>query len=189
MTRSQPHTERQDADIDIGGLIASFRMGDARAFDSLYALYQSRIYRFCRRMMADDVLAKDAFQETFIKMYEHRAELRGENITSWLFAIARRVCLNMLRSRRVDHDAFDESFHAHAQAADGDVVLRERIEAALQRLPLTLREALVLREYEGHSYNEIAAIVGIDLSLAKVRVYRARLLMRKYLAAVMLQER
>ncbi|HCN05844.1 MAG TPA: RNA polymerase subunit sigma, partial [Bacteroidetes bacterium] len=51
------------------------------------------------------------------------------------------------------------------------------------------REALVLREYEGHSYQEIAALVGIDLSLAKVRVYRARLLMRKLLAGVVLQER
>lgn len=189
MTRSQPHSERQQADLDIGGLIASFRIGDARAFDALYAMYQSRIYRFCRRMMGDDVLAKDAFQETFIKMYEHRTELRGDNITSWLFSIARRVCLNMLRTRRMDHDAFDETFHARSEAVDADVILRERIEAALTRLPVALREALVLREYEGHSYNEIAAIVGIDLSLAKVRVYRARLLMRKYLAAVMLQER
>ena len=77
MTRSQPHSERQQADLDIGVLIASFRKGDAQAFDALYAMYQSRIYRFCRRMMGDDVLAKDAFQETFIKMYEHRAEAGG----------------------------------------------------------------------------------------------------------------
>lgn len=189
MTRSHPQRERQIPNAELTALVSAFRMGDAAAFDALYALFNARIYRFCRRMLSDDALAKDAFQETFIRMYEHRAELRGDNVTSWLYTIARRVCLNMLRARRVDHDAFDETYHARAETIDGDIFLREEIESALARLPVTLREALVLREYEGHSYNEIALIAGIDLSLAKVRVFRARLLMRKYLTAVMLQLR
>lgn len=190
MTAHDPAYERQRSDQDIAALAMAFRSGDRLAFDALYGLFHAKVFRFCRRMMGDEILAKDAFQETFIRMFEHRMDLRGDNVRSWLFSIARRVCLNQLRSRRIDHDAFDEGLHGgpHHQA-ESDVLLREQIERALLRLPLPLREALVLREYEGHSYQEIADIVGIDLSLAKVRVYRARLMMRRYLSAVVTQDR
>jgi len=174
---------------DLTDLVRAFKDGDRDAFRTLYDFFQTPIYRFCRHMIADEAMAKDAFQETFIRMYEHRMELRGENVRSWLFTIARRVCLNQLRTRRSAHIEFDETFHANPEPVERDVVLKERIDKALEQLPMTLREALVLREYEGHSYQEIAALVGIDLSLAKVRVYRARLLMRKLLAGVVLQER
>jgi RNA polymerase sigma-70 factor (ECF subfamily) len=175
----------QPSEIELAMVIEAFRQGDAQAFDILYAMYKARIYRFCLHMMSDDVLAKDAFQETFIRMYEHRTELRGQNVSSWLFTIARRSCLNQMRARRLNHDAFDETYHgAPVEDEIVDVYLREHIERALAMLPVALREALVLREYDGYSYGEIASIVGIDLSLAKVRVYRARLQMRKLLADV-----
>lgn len=173
-----------DAD-QMTAIASAFRSGDVAAFDTLYATFHARVFRFCRRMMGDDMLAKDAFQETFIRMYEHRADLRGDNVRSWLFSIARRVCLNQIRAQRSNHDVFDETYHgAPAEGAIGDVFLRERIERALQCLPIALREALVLREYDGYTYQEIADIVGIDLSLAKVRVHRARLMMRKLLVTV-----
>lgn len=140
-------------------------------------------------MLNDEAAAKDAFQDTFIRFYEHRGELRGINVRSWLFVIARRTCLNFIRSRRKTHDTFDEGAHAWQEDAEADVALREEIERALQLLPVALREALLLREYEGHSYQEIAEICCIDLSLAKVRVHRARLTMRKLLAAVVLLEK
>lgn len=173
----------QLSEIEIAMVVEAFRRGDSEAFDVLYAMYKARIYRFCLHMMTDEMLAKDAFQETFIRMYEHRMELRGQNIGSWLFTIARRACLNQMRARRQNHEAFDETYHgAPIEDEIVDVYLREHIERALAMLPVPLREALVLREYDGYSYNEIATIVGIDLSLAKVRVYRARLHMRKLLA-------
>lgn len=185
MLPNHHHSARSISDEELVLILAAFRSGDRDAFRSLYDQFHSKIYRFCRRMTNDDALAKDAFQETFIRMYEHRRELRGDNVRSWLFSIARRTCLNLLRTRRASHEPFDETFHAHPDVVDHDVILKERIEQALTHLPIALREALVLREYEGHSYQEIADIVGIDLSLAKVRVYRARLMMRKLLAPVL----
>lgn len=173
-------------DDGLAATVDAFRMGDSKAFNVLYSLFKARIYRFCVHMVCDEAMAKDAFQETFIRMYEHRMELRGQNVGSWLFTIARRTCLNHMRTRRQHHEAFDETYHGiPIEEEIVDVYLREHIERALALLPLPLREALVLREYDGYSYAEIAGIVGIDLSLAKVRVYRARLQMRKLLAEVM----
>ncbi len=165
-------------------VVEAFRAGDRQAFRVLYDHFEQPIYRFCRHMMSDDMLARDAFQETFIRMYENRTTLRTENIQSWLYSISRRVCLNMIRSRRSQHDPFDELYHGTEQQYAGDVFLREHLDNALAQLPLTLKEALILRDVEEHSYQEIAQIVGIDLSLAKVRVYRARLHMRRLLAGV-----
>jgi RNA polymerase sigma-70 factor (ECF subfamily) len=174
---------------ELTALAAAFREGDRVAFRRLYDIYHAAVYRFCRHMMGDEAAAKDAFQETIIRFYEHRKDLRGDNVRSWLFVIARRVCLNAIRARRAEHEAFDEGAHHVADEPVADVALREQIERALRALSPALREALVLREYEGHSYNEIARICDIDVSLAKVRVHRARLMMRKLLAAVVLHER
>jgi RNA polymerase sigma-70 factor (ECF subfamily) len=161
------------------------RSGSAAAFQVLYKQYSHSVYRFCLRMLGDSAIAQDAFQETFMKVYEHHAEFRGDHFPSWLFTIARRVCLNHLRSVK-DHDIFDEEAHSSAPIqSTSDVGIQMYVHNALINLPLQLREAVILREYEGYSYQEIATIVGIDISLAKVRVHRARLILRKLLAPVM----
>lgn len=183
------HTGKPLPTEELTLVVAAFRQGDRAAFRTIYDLYQSAVYRFCRHMLDDEAAAKDAFQDTFIRFYEHREELRGDNVRSWLFVIARRTCLNMIRSRRKTHEAFDEGAHAWKEDADVDIALREQIERAMKVLPHALREAMILREYEGHSYQEIADICSIDISLAKVRVHRARLMMRKLLAAVVLHEK
>lgn len=183
------HIGRPIPPEEISTVVAAFRAGDREAFRSIYDLYEGAVYRFCRHMLNDEAVAKDAFQDTFIRFYEHREELRGENVRSWLFVIARRTCLNVIRSQRKTHEAFDEGAHAWKEDAESDVALRDEIERAMRCLPVSLREALLLREYEGYSYLEIARICSIDLSLAKVRVHRARLTMRKLLAAVVLHEK
>lgn len=163
-------------------VIAEFREGSKDAFRLLYDRFEYPIYRFCKHLTGDEATARDAFQETFIRMYEYRRDLKTDNIQSWLFSIARRVSLNMIRMRRREHEAFDESLHTNQTAQETDIVLREHLDKALAMLPITLREALILRDIEGHAYTDIALIVGIDLSLAKVRVYRARLMMRRILS-------
>lgn len=178
-------TIQNNPDQELALVVAAFKRGESDAFTVLYNMYKSKIYRFCKHMVSDDAIAKDAFQETFIRMFEHRSDLRGENVCSCLLTIARRTCLNQLRARRLTHDTFDETYHGiPIEDAVSDVYLREHIDNALAQLPVALREALVLREYHGYSYQEIASITGIELSLAKVRVYRARLFMRKLLVGV-----
>ena len=186
MRHTSSHKRNLDGDLLIQ-VVAAFRDGNRDAFRMLYDKFELPIYRFCKHLVGDEELARDAFQETFIKMYQHHRELQSDNIQSWLFSIARRVSLNLLRARRKEHEAFDEMHHAEYEPPESDFALREHLERALQLLPLTLREALILRDIEGHSYTEIATIVGIDLSLAKVRVYRARLMMRRILSPIVME--
>ncbi len=187
MRRSSNHNANALAPEEMELLTCAFRAGDLGAFRKLYDMYNAAVYRFCRHMMADEAAAKDVFQETFLRFYEHRSQLLGSNVRSWLFVIARRTCLNALRSRRAAHEEFDEGAFVCSQDTVSDVGLRDQIEKALTALPPALKEALILREVEGYTYEEIASICGIDLSLAKVRVHRARITMRKLLAPIVHQ--
>ena len=168
---------------DLSTTAEAFRKGSAEAFHILYRKYHQKVYRFCLRMLGEEPLAKDAFQDTFIRVYENRKSFHGSNFAAWLFTIARHTCLNFIRARK-DYDKLDEEVHGSVQYIRSDVGLQNSISKAISMLPLALREALVLREYEEYSYQEIADILSIDLSLAKVRVHRGRLLLRKMLEPV-----
>lgn len=161
--------------------VEALQKGSAEAFHILYNNYSPKVYRFCLRMLTDPELAKDAFQETFIKVYENRSSFRGNNFAAWLFTIARNTCLNYIRSKK-EQETFDEVYHDTGSNENViDPALKMQIDKAIQTLPVPMREALILREYEDFSYQEIADALGIDLSLAKVRVHRARLILRKLL--------
>ncbi|MBM2816980.1 MAG: polymerase sigma factor, sigma-70 family [Ignavibacteria bacterium] len=154
--------------------------GSVEAFRILYGKYNQKVYRFCLRMLGDEAEAKDAFQETFIKIYEHRFEFQGLNFSSWLFTIARRICLNTIRSRK-NYGILDDEYLEPQKENQSDFGAQAYISRAIASLPVALREALILREYEECSYQEIAGILGIELSLAKIRVHRARILLRNIL--------
>ncbi len=178
-------------DEEYKNALEQFQQGSAEAFHILYKLYHQRVYRFCIKLMGNETAGKDAFQETFMRMYEHRRDFRGTNFQGWLFTIARHTCLNLIRSRKT-FDSLNEENHEALSSTnkldESDVIMRNSIDKAIARLPFELREALLLREYEEYSYQEIADIIGIDISLAKVRVHRARLILRKILSPIV-QER
>ena len=184
MRSKTPYHSVRITEDELPLVVAMFREGDRDAFRRLYDHFECPIFRFCRHILSDEAMAGDAFQETFIRMYQHHRDIRTLNIQSWPYSIARRVCLNLLRSQRSTVESFNEDLHGGAVSPTGDVFLREHLDKAMSQLPITLREALVLRDVEGHSYQEIAVICGIDLSLAKVRVFRARQHMRHMLTHV-----
>ncbi len=168
---------------DLPETLESFKNGSAQAFGILYKKYGDRIYRFCLKLLGDEAQAKDAFQETFVKVYENSKKFYGENFTAWVFTIARHTCLNMIRAKK-DIESYDDYVHGQSVEMNHDFGLQKSLQDAIQSLPIILKEALLLREYEGHSYQEIAEILEIDLSLAKVRVHRARVQLRKILKPI-----
>jgi RNA polymerase sigma-70 factor (ECF subfamily) len=169
--------------VELRKAMEELRKGSAEAFKLLYNKYNRKDYRFCFRMLGDSMLAEDAYQETFIKVYEHRKEFLGKNFSAWLFTIARHTCLNIMRTRK-EYESFDEFFYHPFYENKSDVGMKDFIDQAVATLPIPLREALILREYEDCSYQDIADILGIQLSLAKVRVHRAREILRKLLAPI-----
>lgn len=134
-------------------------------------------------MLGDKERAQDAFQDTFIKVFENRMTFRGENFSAWLFTIARHVCLNTIRLNRNFEEVPANSL-SYSCVNSTDVGLNDFVQKAIMQLPLCLREALILREYGDHSYEEISEILEISVSLAKVRVHRARLLLKKFLEPI-----
>lgn len=156
------------------------RKGSAQAFHLLYQKYSHQIYRFCLRMLNDREMAEDAFQETFMRVYENRSSFTGDAFSPWLFAIARNTCLNELRKRK-EKVEFNEEFMIPTLDKQQDVLVKDYIEQAIAKLPISLREAILLREYEDYSYQEIAEILEIELSLVKVRIHRARQLLKEML--------
>jgi RNA polymerase sigma-70 factor, ECF subfamily len=169
-----------DNEDELQAAAEDLKKGSAEAFHMLYTKYSRKVYRFCLRFLGDESQAQDAFQETFIKVFENRSQFRGENFSSWLFAIARNTCLNVIRTQK-GFEIFDEFEHTNFDSLESDIGVRDYIKSSISRLPLPLREAVLLREYEDCSYQEIAEILNIDISLAKVRVHRARAILKKLL--------
>jgi RNA polymerase sigma-70 factor (ECF subfamily) len=171
-------------------LLAAFQKGNDRAFAELYGRHKAEIYTYCLRMMGGDAdLANDVFQEVFIKVYEKAAQFReGTNVSGWLYMIARRMCLNVFRTKRpcetIDlHPTLASDDRSLAPEYDEEQhFLREKLEQALTALPVEFREPFMLREFDGFSYGEIAEMTGTTLAMTKVRIYRAKQRMRELLA-------
>ena len=176
-------SKKYDPDIELDEAVENLRKGSAEEFQILYHKYHNRVYRFCLRLLGSEPMAKDAFQETFVKVFEKRATFKGDNFAAWLFTIARHTCYNMLRATK-EHASFDESYHQAKVQKTTDFGLKQALEDAISSLPTPLREAFILREYEDLSYQEIADVLEIDLSLSKIRVFRARKQLRLILKPI-----
>jgi RNA polymerase sigma-70 factor (ECF subfamily) len=156
-------------------LMERFKTGEEDAFVLLYKRYNRRVYAYCIKMMGAKEKAEDVYQEIFIRVARKRDHFKSGNFAAWLFAIARNLCLNAIRDS-VDHlplEDMKESLHASSGEDEYDENL-EILKKAVENLPPDLREVLVLRVYNGFSYNEIAEITGAKLATVKVRIFRAK---------------
>lgn len=144
----------------------------------LYERYADRLFLFCRRMMGDRDKAKDAVQNALIKIYERAGQYREDtNPSAWIFRIARNVCIDMLRAEK-EYDQIDDAVLPAQQPQTRDVALQDVLTSEIEALPTIYREAVVLRDVQGHSYKEIAEIVDAPLSTVKFRIFKARDILR-----------
>jgi RNA polymerase sigma-70 factor (ECF subfamily) len=170
-------------------LVERVQRGDKRAFDLLVLKYQHKILGLVVRFVRDPHEAQDVAQEAFIKAYRALANFRGDSaFYTWLYRIAINTAKNYLVSRgrrppETDVSAEDAEFY------DGDhglkdlesperLLLRDEIEAtvhsAIAQLPEDLRTALTLREFDGLSYEDIAAVMRCPVGTVRSRIFRAR---------------
>ncbi len=168
-------------------LIEAARSGDRRAIDELLARYEQRIYRFGLRMCGDEDAAREVLQETLLAAFRNLPGFRGEaSLSTWLYQIARSFCIKERRGVRPT-TPLDEELADRAPAPDAAAHAREigaALAAAISALPTEQREALVLRDVEGLSAEEAAAVVGIEIGALKSRLHRARTALREQLASV-----
>ncbi|OLC32464.1 MAG: hypothetical protein AUH81_16100 [Candidatus Rokubacteria bacterium 13_1_40CM_4_69_5] len=172
-------------------VLERLRAGDARAFEDLVVAYQHRVFSIAYRMLGSRAEAEEAAQEVFLRVHRGIAEFRGESkLSTWLYAITSRLCLNRLASgeRRMARAREAEETLTGLPSADGDAAARmerSETEAALHRaiaeLPDERRIVVVLRDLEGLSYEEIADTLGLTLGTVRSRLHRARLELRERL--------
>lgn len=128
-------------------------------------------------------MARDILQETFVKLFNKGKQAAViENFPAYLMTIARNLCLTYKSRISREYVQF-EDFHLSVRDVPYEQKeLLQLIQTALDLLPDEYREAFVLREYNGLSYNEIAEVVGVSLETVKVRIFRAKQKLRDILA-------
>jgi RNA polymerase sigma-70 factor, ECF subfamily len=170
-------------------LVERVQAGDKAAFNLLVLKYQHRVLKLVSRFVNDAAEAEDVAQEAFLKAYRALASFRGDSaFYTWLYRIAINTAKNALvssRRRPVDFDLDlqdPEQYDRHAKLKEADtpegVLLTEEIrtvvERAMEQLPDDLRTAIVLRELEGLSYEEIAEAMDCPVGTVRSRIFRAR---------------
>jgi len=172
---SDPHAEPD--------LARRARRGDSAAFDQLVLRFHRPVYRLCRRMLRS-AHAEDLAQETFIRAFVHFDRFDPERpLLPWLLAIARRLCLDLLRRKRVMVEVNDTPVAVDpAPSPEHQAALREqvsRLERALARLDEGPREAIVLFHVEEMSYRDIAAALEVPMGTVMTWLHRGRAQLRR----------
>ncbi|HVD40201.1 MAG TPA: RNA polymerase sigma factor [Solirubrobacterales bacterium] len=161
-------------------LIAMARAGNPGAFETIVDRYQGRLLGFCRQMLGSTEDAEDILQEVFVNAYRAMlADEREINLRPWLYRIARNRCLNYLRKPKADaQESMDMVPEVDAASTAERVHNREefrQILADVNKLPETQRSALLLREMDALSYEEIAAAMDTTVPSVKSLLVRARI--------------
>jgi|TARA_B110000305_G_scaffold217025_1_gene256036 RNA polymerase sigma-70 factor (ECF subfamily) len=170
-------------------LVVRAQQGDKRAFDVLVLKYQQRIASVVSRYLRDQDEVADVTQEAFIKAYRALANFRGDaQFYTWLYRIAINTAKNYLvaKSRRppdTDKDINDGEFSENSVVLETEdqpeaLLARDQLQsvilAAVDALQEDLRTALMLREFDGLSYEEIAEIMACPVGTVRSRIFRAR---------------
>jgi len=178
-----------DREID-QQLVERVQRGDKQAFGLLVAKYQRKLARLLSRLIRDSAEVEDVAQETFIKAYRALPSFRGDSaFYTWLYRIGINTAKNYLVSQgrraptTTDFDSEEaETFDDGDQLRDINTPERllmtkqigNTVNEAMEALPEELKTAIVLREIEGLSYEEIAAIMECPIGTVRSRIFRAR---------------
>jgi RNA polymerase sigma-70 factor (ECF subfamily) len=173
-------------------LLDAVREGDRTAVEELLSRYEASIYRFGLRMCGNEEAAREVLQETLLAAFRNLPTFRGEAVIStWLYQIARSFCIKERRGEhptvslesktgeRLAEPSAPPDVHAHARE------IGAALAAAIGALSPEQREVLVLRDVEGLSAEEAAAVIGIEVGALKSRLHRARTQLRGELAALL----
>jgi RNA polymerase sigma-70 factor (ECF subfamily) len=161
--------------------IGRFKKGDPSAFEALVRKYQDRVYNLCRYMLKNPEDAQDAAQDVFLKAYRALKGFRPDStLYTWIVRITVTTCLDYRRKscREVSRtEPLTEDLPSEEPLPEQlyeSAEIPRSIQPALQKLPEKLRAAIVLREIEGLSYEEIAEVLHTSSGTVKSRISRAR---------------
>lgn len=171
-------------------LVRHVQRGDKGAFDLLVLKYQHKVVKLVMRYVRSPAEAEDIAQEAFIKAYRALPQFRGDSaFYTWLYRISINTAKNAIASRErspieydLDLQDGESSWEAQSRLRDPDTPeglvlteeIRQTVNSAIDQLPEDLRTAIVLRELEGLSYEEIASAMECPVGTVRSRIFRAR---------------
>jgi RNA polymerase sigma-70 factor (ECF subfamily) len=172
-------------------LVRRVQRGERGAYDLLVLKYQHKVVKLVMRYLRDPADAEDVAQEAFIKAYRALPQFRGDSaFYTWLYRIAINTAKNALAARDRNPVSYELDMQNNDENSDGAVSrlrdpetpeglalteeIRDTVNHAIETLPEDLRTAIVLRELEGLSYEEIAASMDCPVGTVRSRIFRAR---------------
>ncbi|RPH93031.1 sigma-70 family RNA polymerase sigma factor [candidate division KSB1 bacterium] len=182
-------------------LILAFQQGDVSAFEEIVRRYRDPLFNFIVRLLGDAFFSEDIVQETFLRVYRNRHRYHQvAKFSTWIYTIASNLAKTELRRRRVrnffsisskgedekDYDLVDVSTDIERDV-DG-IIKGEMILKEINALPHHFREAVVLRDVQDLSYEEISQILNVPLGTVKSRVNRGRSRLQKRLGFLISEE-
>lgn len=176
--------EKLSGDTDLQ-LVERHRYGDQAAFELIYRRHSEMVFNLALRLTGDAEEAADVCQETFLRVHRHCARFRGRSsLKTWIYRVAVNCCRSRFRRNhtwrtRVLSGALEtvEQVADTRRGPEDRTLDRDRSESivdALRRLPKPFREAVVLRDLEGLSYEEIAGVLGVRIGTVRSRIARGR---------------
>lgn len=182
-------------------LIIAFQQGDSAAFDEIVRRYRDPLYNFIVRLLGDSFFSEDVVQETFLRVYRNRHRYHQvAKFSTWIYTIASNLAKTELRRRKVrnffsisskgedekDYDLVDSSVDIEREV-DG-ALKTEAILKEIDKLPHHFKEAVLLRDVQDLSYEEISQILNVPLGTVKSRVNRGRSRLQKRLGYLVREE-
>jgi RNA polymerase sigma-70 factor (ECF subfamily) len=173
----------QDVALDVA-LVERHRCGDLQAFDEVYDRFGEMVYNLALRMAGNPEEAADFTQEIFLRIYRHLGGFGGRStLKTWVFRIAINHCRDRLSRHYPPMQSIDDNVEEGVPIADPGRGPEElalaadegrRVAEGLARIPPVFREAVVLRDLEGLSYEEIAEVLGVRVGTVRSRIARGR---------------
>lgn len=173
---------RPEADLD---LAQRHRYGDETAFEEIYERFATMVFNVALRLTGDPEEAADLSQETFLKIHRHLSGFRGRSsLKTWVYRVTVNCCRSRYKRRsgwrsRLIHESEDklEQLPDSRRSPEERALARgavDRVAKALAEVPSVYREAVLLRDIEGLTYEEIAQVLGLRLGTVRSRIARGR---------------
>ena len=156
----------------------AFKGGEALAFRELFDRYKNPIYGFVRRRINDPGRAEEITQDVFLALVQHR---NGYEVTASFRTYLYRIALNRIASEFRKKKESEPLLENAPSAGGGDPAVVQQVREALVQLEPAQREIVLLREYQGLSYEEIAAVLKVPVGTVRSRLFRAKLALRDLL--------
>ncbi len=154
-----------------------------KQYNEIVELVADNLYRFIIKHTQNKMLAEDIIQESFAKVWEKHESIEVEKAKSYLFTTAYHQLIDTLKKEKRSAEIDNQDFKAEERLSHLFDV-QKTLNEAVNKLPEIQKTVILLRDYEGYNYNEIAEITSLNESQVKVYIFRARQAMKNYLKSV-----